>query len=274
VTVPVVWRDAAPLPELCLSAAIIVAMPHLSELHGAATHLAVVAIPVYAVILMLRRFGPDHQTLRHVEPWLLGAALAGVASAGVTGLLVWGQAQTTLRGSAFRAGTVHFWLGIAIAIVVLGAFVIRLQTLRRGRPTHSSILLAAGTVALVAVFVQGYIGGRMTYDQGVGIDAGGQLAQSAVGSRRLSLDLASGMSPVAAGRAAFSEQNLGCASCHGDLAQGARGPQLAGGRGLDEFRRVHAHGLFPPAIVTNADFAAIDAWLRTVRSGRGGGGEG
>src|SRR3954468_3984986 len=144
-------------------------MPHLSELHGAATHLAVIAIPVYAVVLMLRRFGPDHQTLAHVEPWLLGGALAGVAAAGATGLLVWGQAQTTLRGSAFRAGTLHFWLGIALAVVVVGATVIRVLTVRRGRPTHAPVLLAAGALALVGVFVQGYVGGRMTYDQGVGI---------------------------------------------------------------------------------------------------------
>ena len=90
-------------------------MPHLSELHGAATHLAVIAIPVYAVVLMLRRFGPDHQTLRHVEPWLLGAALAGVLLAGVTGLLVWGQSKTMLRGSHYDIGGIHFWLGIALA---------------------------------------------------------------------------------------------------------------------------------------------------------------
>jgi hypothetical protein len=32
-------------------------MPHLSELHGAATHLAVVAIPVYLVVLLCRRAG-------------------------------------------------------------------------------------------------------------------------------------------------------------------------------------------------------------------------
>jgi len=32
-------------------------MPHLSELHGAATHLAVVAVPVYLLILLVRRSG-------------------------------------------------------------------------------------------------------------------------------------------------------------------------------------------------------------------------
>ncbi|MEP6953929.1 MAG: DUF2231 domain-containing protein [Solirubrobacteraceae bacterium] len=140
-------------------------VPHLSELHGAATHLAVIAIPVYAVVLMLRRFGPDHQTLRHVEPWLLGAALAGVALAGVTGLLVWGQSKTMLRGSHYDIGGIHFWLGIALAVVLVGAAAIRLLTLRRGGPTHGPVLLAAGAIALVAVFVQGYLGGRMTWSR-------------------------------------------------------------------------------------------------------------
>src|SRR5689334_16062508 len=118
---------------------------------------------------MLRRFGPDHQTLRHVEPWLLGAALAGMVLAGVTGLLVWGQARTMLRGSDFTIGNVHFWLGIALGLLLAGAAVVRLRTLRRGRPTHAPELLAVGTLALGAVLVQGYLGGRMTYDHGVGV---------------------------------------------------------------------------------------------------------
>ncbi len=247
-------------------------VPHLSELHGAATHLAVIAIPVYAVILMLRRFGPDHQTLRHVEPWLLGAAMAGVALAGVTGLLVWGQSKTVLRGSHYDIGGIHFWLGIALTLLLVVAAAIRLGTIRRGRPTHGPVLLAAGTIALVAVFVQGYLGGRMRYDRGVGVSDGGELALTAAGARRLDAALARGVSPAAAGRAAFSRTGLGCASCHGDLAQGERGPSLAGGRALDDFRRVHEHGLFPPAAVSDEDFRSIDAWLRTLR--RHGGDEG
>ena len=67
-----------------------------------------------------------------------------------------------------------------------------------------------------------------------------------------------------------SRAGLGCASCHGDLAQGERGPSLAGGRGLDEFRHVPANGLLPPAAVSDRDFEAIDAWLRTLQR-RGGG---
>lgn len=246
-------------------------MIHLSELHGAATHLAVIAIPVYAAVLMLRRFGPDHQTLRHVEPWLLGAAIAGIASAGVTGLLVWGQAQTTLRGQAFRTGTAHFWLGIVLAVVLVAASVVRFRSMRSGRPTHAPEMLAAGVVAMVLVFAQGYLGGRMTYDQGVGIDSGGQFAQTANGAGAMALARGRGMSPVQVGKLGFSAQGLGCARCHGDLAQGQRGPMLAGGDlELEEFRGVHGHGLFPAKVVSDQDFAAIKAYLQTL-PGRGGG---
>ena len=251
------------------------AVPHLSELHGAATHLAVITIPVYAIVLMLRRFGPDHQTLRHVEPWLLFGALAGVLLAGVTGLLVWGQSKTMLRGSDYNIGGIHFWLGIALAVVLVAAAVVRLNTIRRGRPTHAPELLAAGTIALVAVFVQGYLGGRMTYDRGVGVQAAGEFAQTGAAAKRLDVALATGTSAVQAGGQAFSEQGLGCASCHGDKAQGMRGPSLAGGRGIDEFRSVHGHGLFPATMVSDRDFQAIDAWLRTLKpTGGGGGGDG
>ena len=45
--------------------------------------------------------------------------------------------------------------------------------------------------------------------------------------------------------------------------RGARGPQLAGGKSLEDFRRVHEHGLFPPSVVTDKDFAAIVAFLKT-----------
>ena len=46
-----------------------------------------------------------------------------------------------------------------------------------------------------------------------------------------------------------------------------RGPRLAGGVELEEFRGVHGHGLFPPRAVSDRDFAAINAWLQTLPGG-------
>ena len=94
-------------------------MPHLSELHGAATHLAVVAIPLFAILHFVRRAGRGGAAVVGAEPWALGAAVVGIAASGVTGLLVWGQAQTELRGQHFRLGNAHFWLGIAIAVLAV-----------------------------------------------------------------------------------------------------------------------------------------------------------
>jgi cytochrome c553 len=243
---------------------------HLSELHGAATHLAVVAIPLYALVLLGRRLGIGHPTLAHVEPWALGGAVVGTVAAGVTGLLVRGQAQTMLRGGDLRIGTAHFWLGIVLAVLLVGLVGSRHQAVRVRRPTHGLPLLAGSLLGLCLVLAQGYLGGRMTYDRAVGIDRGGELSQTARGASGLHVVLADGVSPAAAGRAAFSADGLGCASCHGDQAQGQRGPRLAGGAKLEDFRRVHLTGLFPPTVVSDRDFAAIDAYLRTLAPTRAG----
>jgi len=239
-------------------------MPHLSELHGAATHLAVVAVPVYLLILLVRRTGRGGDALIASEPWVLGAALAGVALAGITGLLVRGQAQTELRGNSVRLGTIHFWLGIALALMLVILAAWRRRRVTTDRHTHGLELVSGGILALVAVLAQGYIGGRMTYHQGVGIDAAGQFAQSGRGAADLEVALARGSSPAQAGQRAFGPGGLGCALCHGDRAQGLRGPRLAGGVELGDFRHVHGKGLFPPKLVTDHDFAAIDAWLKTL----------
>ncbi len=238
-------------------------LPHLSELHGAATHLAVVAIPVLAVVLVLRRLGRKDALLVALEPWLLGAAVLGVAASGATGLLVWGQAQQGLRGNTFRNGSVHFWLGIAMAVVLVAFAAARYRPLKAHATRVGLPVAGVGVVLLAMVSLQGYLGGRMTYEHGVGVQAGGQFAQTATGAQELNLALARGVAEEKAGATAFSTTGLGCAACHGDRAQGGRGPTLAGGRDLEDFRRVHAHGLFPPSVVTDKDFAAILAFLRT-----------
>src|SRR3954471_24459885 len=119
-------------------------MPHLSELHGAATDLAVGAVPVYLLILVVRRTGRGGASLREPEPWVVGATVVGVALAGITGLLVWGQSKTMLRGSSGRIGTVHFWLGIALAVLILAVTAWRRRRVAADRHTHGVELVAGG----------------------------------------------------------------------------------------------------------------------------------
>jgi mono/diheme cytochrome c family protein len=249
------------LPFLCSPHASIAAVLHLSEIHGAATHLAVVAIPLYAVVLLVLR-RREVPWLAAAEPWVAGATIVGVVLAGITGLLVRGEAQTTLRGGDLRIGTIHFWLGIVLTVLVT---VVASWRWMRAPRAPSIALIGGAVLALVGVLGQGYLGGRMTYQQAVGVFDGGQLAQSASGAAQLQAALARGVAPATAGKVAFSSEGLGCARCHGAQAQGARGPALAIGVDLADFRRVHGHGLFPPQIVSDADFRAIDAFLRTLR---------
>src|SRR4051794_20817623 len=140
-------------------------MPHLSELHGAATHLAVVAIPIYLIVVALQRSGL-RSWLPNAEPWVGAAAVVGIVLAGLSGLLVRGQAQTTLRGNDLQIGTIHFWLGIVLAVLVLG---IAAWRWRQAHRLVSLALVAAALTATALVFAQGYLGGRMTYQQAVGV---------------------------------------------------------------------------------------------------------
>src|SRR4051812_21639730 len=175
-------------------------MPHLSELHGAATHLAVVAIPVYVISLLCRRADLGGEALARAEPWIVAAAVVGTVLAGATGLLVWGQAQTELRGDRFLLGTVHFWLGITVTIIVFVVAAWRFWRVKQDRHTHGHALLAGGLLALAAVLVQGYVGGRMTYDQGGGGGCGGPYAPTPDGARQLRGAPAEGTPPPPARR--------------------------------------------------------------------------
>src|SRR6476646_8775447 len=124
-------------------------MPHLSELHGATTHLAVVAIPLFAVLHFLRRAGRGGAAVIGAEPWALGAALIGIVASGVTGLLVWGEAQTELRGHAFRVGNAHFWLGIAVAVLAAGTAIDWYLSRRREGVHHRPLVVPVLAVLIV-----------------------------------------------------------------------------------------------------------------------------
>jgi mono/diheme cytochrome c family protein len=117
--------------------------------------------------------------------------------------------------------------------------------------------------ALVLTVAVGFVGGKMVYAQGVGVDAGGQFAQTATGASRLAAGLATHAAVLPLGKQAF-QTGLGCGSCHGMDAQGGRAPALAGGVELEGFRSAHGNGLFPPSVVTDPMFQVVDDWLKTL----------
>ena len=106
----------------------------------------------------------------------------------------------------------------------------------------------------------------MTYDQGVGIDRGGQFAQTAAGAGAAGRRAGRGTDMAAAGREAFSRRAWAAPAATATRPRACAARASPAASELEEFRGVHGHGLFPPSVVTDRDFAAINAWLRTLGS--------
>jgi len=238
-------------------------VPSLSEIHGLIVHLPLLAVPVLALLVLLERLGRGGDLTRRTQPWVLGAGAAGAVVAVASGLLVLGGAQKTLRGSTGKLIWIHLGLGVvlALALLLLGWLWWRAAS-KGATPTFGARAGIAAT-ALVLTVAVGFVGGKMVYAQGVGVDAGGQFAQTAQGASMLAAGLATKADPIALGKEAF-QTGLGCGSCHGMDAQGGRAPALAGGVELDGFRGAHGSNLFPASVVTDPMFQVVDAWLKTL----------
>jgi uncharacterized membrane protein len=238
-------------------------MPSLSEIHGLIVHLPLLAVPVLALLVVLERLGRGGDLARGTQPWVLGAGAAGAVVAVGSGLLVLGGAQKTLRGSSGDLIWIHLGLGVVLALSLLLLGWLWWRGASGGAPPALGTRAGIAGVALLLVVGVGYVGGKMVYAQGVGVEAGGQFNQTARGAALLAAGLATSTDSVALGKEAF-QTGLGCASCHGMEAQGGRGPALAGGVELEWFRSAHGKELFPADVVTDPMFQAVDDWLKTL----------
>jgi uncharacterized membrane protein len=239
----------------------------LPEIHGLVVHLPILAVPVVFVLGFLRWRERGGEAVLRAEPWAFGAAVGGSALAFLSGLTVFGDARTTLRGHTVTLVYVHLALAF---LLTAGLAVVGL--LRWRREVSDAAVAVTGLLGVLLVVVIGYIGGRMVYIHAVGIDNGGELAQTATAATAVSVDLARHESPVAVGRWAF-QTGFGCATCHGMQAQGGRGPGLSGGFEVARFEDTHGGALFPQRIVTPRMLDTLEAWLRTKPSGISRGGD-
>ena len=237
-------------------------MPSLSEIHGLLVHLPLLAVPVLALLVALERFGRGGDLVRRTQPWVLAAGAAGAVVAVLSGLLVLGGAEQTLRGSTGKLVWIHLGLGVVLALSLL--LLVWIWWRAGGMSATPTFGVRAGiaATALVLTVAVGFVGGKMVYAQGVGVQAGGQFAQTARGASLLAAGLATNADGLALGKQAY-QKGLGCGSCHGMEAQGGSAPALAGGVELDGFRRTHGTGLFPASVVTDPMFQAVDDWLKT-----------
>ncbi len=238
-------------------------MPSLSEIHGLIVHLPLLAVPVLALLVALERLGRGGDLVRRTQPWVLAAGAVGAVVAVLSGLLVLGGAQRTLRGSTGNLVWIHLGLGLVLALSLLLLGWIWWRAAAKGAtPTFGARAGIAATALLLTVGV-GFVGGKMVYAQGVGVDAGGQFAQTARGASLLAAGIATNADRLALGKQAY-QTGLGCGSCHGMEAQGGRAPALAGGVELEGFRSAHDATLFPASVVTDPMFQVVDDWLKTL----------
>lgn len=238
-------------------------MPSLSEIHGLVVHLPLLAVPVLVLLVLLERLGRGGDLVRRAQPWVLAGGAAGAVVAVLSGLTVFGGARKTLRGSTGSLIWIHLGLGLLLTAILVVLGWIWWRSARRARIPGLGARASATVAALVLVVAVGYVGGKMVYAQGVGVDAGGQFNQTARGAEQLAAGLATSGDRVALGKQAF-QTGFGCASCHGMNAEGGRGPALAGGIELEWFRHAHGNELFPADVVTDPMFQALDDWLRTL----------
>lgn len=238
-------------------------MPSLSEIHGLIVHLPLLAVPVLALLVGLEKLGRGGDLPRRAQPWVLLGAAAGAVVAVLSGLTVFGDARKTLRGSTGNLIWLHLGLGVVLATVLALLGLHWWHVARRGGAPSFGTRAGAALGALVIVVGVGYIGGKMVYAQGVGVEAGGQFNQTARGAEQLSVGLAKSSDAVALGKQAF-QTGLGCGSCHGMEAQGGRGPALAGGVEVSWFRDAHGKELFPANVVTDPMFESVNAYLKTL----------
>jgi uncharacterized membrane protein len=239
----------------------------LPEVHGLIVHLPILAVPVVFVLGLLRWQERGGEAVLRAEPWAFGAAVLGSGLAFLSGLTVLQDARTTLRGHTVTLVYVH----LALAFVLTAAFAV-VGLLRWRREVSDAVVAVTGLLGVLLVVVIGYIGGRMVYIHAVGLDKGGELAQTSTAATTVAVDLTQHESPVAVGKWAF-QTGFGCAACHGTKAQGGRGPGLSGGFEIGRFEHTHGTALFPRRIVTPQMLAAVEAWLRTKPSGISRGGD-
>jgi uncharacterized membrane protein len=242
-------------------------MVTLPEIHGLIVHLPILAVPVVFVLGFLRWRERGGEAVQRAEPYAFGAAVLGSGLAFLSGLAVFQDARTTLRGHTVTLAYVH----LALAFVLTAALAV-VGFLRWRREVSEAAVALTGLLGVGLVVVIGYIGGRMVYIHGVGLDSGGELAQTSAAATTVAVDLSKHESPVAVGKWAF-QSGFGCASCHGTKAQGGRGPGVSGGFDIGSFERTHGSTLFPQQIVTPQMLAAVEAWLRTKPSGISRGGD-
>ncbi len=137
----------------------------IPPLHPIFVHFPVALLPVLITFDLLGRM-TGNKSLGHAGYWSLLAATALAPFSALTGWL-WLRNMGPMPGNLM---TVHQWLGTAIPVVLLPFAIWRYRIYSRSE-VPSWRFLAAMSLVVVAITLQGHIGGMMTFGDSASIEA-------------------------------------------------------------------------------------------------------
>lgn len=150
--------------------------------YGHPFHPILVTVPIGAWIAsivfdIVSRSADDPEIFATGAYWLIGLGVIGAVAAALFGLL--DLLTIPRRTKAFRTGLLHMGLNLA----VVAAFVVSFL-LRRGDTDEqvSTGLIALSIVALAALGLSGWLGGKLTYRFGVRVVEEEAQAEAFVGT--------------------------------------------------------------------------------------------
>lgn len=141
--------------------------------YGHPYHPMLVALPIGAWMASLLFDVASHLVsgaafLAMGSEWLIGVGVAGAVIAGLAGFL--DLAVIPFGTPAFRTASAHMVINLTLTFAYAGNFVWRYRTHTDGAPVRAA-MVALSAACVAALFVSGYLGGKLTYRYGVRVAA-------------------------------------------------------------------------------------------------------
>jgi uncharacterized membrane protein len=128
----------------------------VTKLHPILVNFTAALVPVSVVCDLMARLRKD-ESLRNTAWWTLFFATVLTPFTAIAGWLFWMDDDNGVTGM-----TIHKWLGTALVVFLFGLFAWR-RNLRRRKQWVTSAYLVAGVLLVIALVVQGYLGGQQVF---------------------------------------------------------------------------------------------------------------
>ncbi|WP_165943530.1 DUF2231 domain-containing protein [Roseicella aquatilis] len=144
----------------------------LTEIHPGTVHLPIALLPA-ALAMDALGVATGSRGMVQAGRLLVGAAFGSALLAGATGALAQGAAKVE-EGEPRALLTTHRTLNLALTVMLAG-----MAAHRAGHRWPGGGYFAAGLAALGAMGYSAYLGGRMSYEHGIGVAKAGGLRETA-----------------------------------------------------------------------------------------------